>query len=152
HVIASFEECGTVRDADLRMRGFHDEVGRRGGEIVKALEHEPRINAGELVARSIPHECDLEPRTFAAGDRLVESCPDIAEPNDSNPCHPHLLNAHLPHGREIFYTSAEFGEFPMQQLTRETLIAKDLADPLRRFRDQFVIPEGLIYLDGNSLG
>ena len=40
----------------------------------------------------------------------------------------------------------------MQQLTRETLIAKDLADPLRRFRDQFVIPEGLIYLDGNSLG
>ena len=40
----------------------------------------------------------------------------------------------------------------MQQLTREALIAKDLADPLRRFREQFIIPEGLIYLDGNSLG
>jgi kynureninase len=39
-----------------------------------------------------------------------------------------------------------------QQLTREAFLAKDASDPLHQYRDAFVIPEGLVYLDGNSLG
>jgi kynureninase len=37
-------------------------------------------------------------------------------------------------------------------MTRQDALALDAADPLAPLREQFHIPEGLIYLDGNSLG
>lgn len=37
-------------------------------------------------------------------------------------------------------------------ITSETLSALDREDPLARFRDEFDLPDGIIYLDGNSLG
>jgi kynureninase len=35
---------------------------------------------------------------------------------------------------------------------RETCLSFDRQDPLRALREEFVIPDGVIYLDGNSLG
>ena len=37
-------------------------------------------------------------------------------------------------------------------MTRNDALALDAADPLAPLRDQFVLPESVIYLDGNSLG
>jgi kynureninase len=35
---------------------------------------------------------------------------------------------------------------------RDEIASWDRDDPLRPFRDEFLVPEGLVYLDGNSLG
>lgn len=40
----------------------------------------------------------------------------------------------------------------MAPISREQCVALDAADPLAPLRDEFVLPEGVIYLDGNSLG
>ena len=37
-------------------------------------------------------------------------------------------------------------------MTRDEARALDRADPMLRFRSRFALPEGIIYLDGNSLG
>jgi kynureninase len=40
----------------------------------------------------------------------------------------------------------------MNQITRDYCEALDQSDVLAHFRDEFTIPEGVVYLDGNSLG
>jgi len=40
----------------------------------------------------------------------------------------------------------------MTDLTRDTILERDTSDPLARMRERFDLPDGMIYLDGNSLG
>ena len=40
----------------------------------------------------------------------------------------------------------------ISHITRAACVERDCTDPLRSLRDRFIIPDGIIYLDGNSLG
>ena len=41
---------------------------------------------------------------------------------------------------------------PASSLTREDAAAQDAADELAFLREEFALPQGVVYLDGNSLG
>src|SRR5260370_29695507 len=41
---------------------------------------------------------------------------------------------------------------PSNLASRDACVARDASDPIGALRDRFVIPDGVIYLDGNSLG
>jgi len=51
----------------------------------------------------------------------------------------------MPHAENV-------DRLPDGAAARDAIAAFDRADPLRTFREAFVIPPGMIYLDGNSLG
>ena len=53
------------------------------------------------------------------------------------------LPGHLP---------ASVAEFAAVIATRDQALARDAADPLAPLRAEFALPDGVIYLDGNSLG
>jgi kynureninase len=44
------------------------------------------------------------------------------------------------------------GIIDQKSITREAAAALDARDPLREFRDRFVVADDVVYLDGNSLG
>ncbi len=44
------------------------------------------------------------------------------------------------------------GIIDQKSMTREAVAVLDAGDPLREYRDRFIVGEGVVYLDGNSLG
>ena len=47
---------------------------------------------------------------------------------------------------------ADTPETDLACIEPDSLAERDAADPLARFRAEFELPEGVVYVDGNSLG
>ncbi len=54
--------------------------------------------------------------------------------------------------RNCNFAHAHTLEFSLLTHTRQDFEARDAGDPMAHFRERFSLPEGMIYLDGNSLG
>jgi kynureninase len=119
-------------------------VGDARGRLVSGVE--PLRGAADR------EHLEREPRLVHLGDLGYRQLGDARD----DPCsslHPRARQDGTPSSlviSESLIKSQEVAD--PDRLTREAAATLDADDPLREFRDRFVVGEGLVYLDGNSLG